>query len=69
MSYSEFPNGSIFLLQCGRIYKDAEIGIECEVSGYGGMVLQCGRIYKDAEIKSKAAFSCQTITASMWPHL
>ena len=41
---------TIFLLQCGRIYKDAEI------SGAAGarrlsVVLQCGRIYKDAEIR------------------
>ena len=36
-------------LQCGRIYKDAEIWKqECDVGiSYN---LQCGRIYKDAEI-------------------
>ena len=47
-------------LQCGRIYKDAEI----RLPGHGDAAereLQCGRIYKDAEImlseKSRAVIS------------
>ena len=37
-------------LQCGRIYKDAEIRWEASRMWVGGIQLQCGRIYKDAEI-------------------
>ena len=36
-------------LQCGRIYKDAEIRRLLSKTGYC-FQLQCGRIYKDAEI-------------------
>ena len=57
------------LLQCGRIYKDAEIGIWT----YGGQhdyhVLQCGRIYKDAEMKDASTGFRSAGIASMWPHL
>ena len=38
-------------LQCGRIYKDAEIfGASPRLSNFAHN-LQCGRIYKDAEIR------------------
>ena len=37
-------------LQCGRIYKDAEIQARKSGASGGGAWLQCGRIYKDAEI-------------------
>ena len=40
----------IFELQCGRIYKDAEISPLARGFIIAGLVLQCGRIYKDAEI-------------------
>ena len=43
-------------LQCGRIYKDAEIedrGFLIELASS----LQCGRIYKDAEIVRGAKMS------------
>ena len=39
-------------LQCGRIYKDAEIRKASPHSG-GPHSLQCGRIYKDAEIRPR----------------
>ena len=39
-----------FDLQCGRIYKDAEID-ETNDSAEARVLLQCGRIYKDAEIR------------------
>ena len=42
-------------LQCGRIYKDAEIKCLCR-HGEGETRLQCGRIYKDAEIRFPPAF-------------
>ena len=37
-------------LQCGRIYKDAEIGRTICTVSRPEILLQCGRIYKDAEI-------------------
>ena len=37
-------------LQCGRIYKDAEIWSLCRPCSARHRELQCGRIYKDAEI-------------------
>ena len=37
-------------LQCGRIYKDAEIRDGEVITGGHVIELQCGRIYKDAEI-------------------
>ena len=40
---------SDFSLQCGRIYKDAEIFSSC-IGSIFPLKLQCGRIYKDAEI-------------------
>ena len=40
-------------LQCGRIYKDAEI-FSAACFGLTEQMLQCGRIYKDAEIGWKA---------------
>ena len=43
--YCDGPN-----LQCGRIYKDAEIK-EKPSGNDSGLSLQCGRIYKDAEIR------------------
>ena len=42
--------GRFARLQCGRIYKDAEICILVFVLKRTQIVLQCGRIYKDAEI-------------------
>ena len=36
-------------LQCGRIYKDAEIR-RFDLPRAARALLQCGRIYKDAEI-------------------
>ena len=45
-------------LQCGRIYKDAEI-VSLDISPVNKDNLQCGRIYKDAEIawaKDRTAF-------------
>ena len=36
-------------LQCGRIYKDAEIA-DLNVTEAKRILLQCGRIYKDAEM-------------------
>ena len=44
----EGPDGAH--LQCGRIYKDAEIGQYAVVELAEYTDLQCGRIYKDAEI-------------------
>ena len=52
-------------LQCGRIYKDAEIWSVAAYNAGGTNLLQCGRIYKDAEIapllragaESKARFN------------
>ena len=45
----------IFELQCGRIYKDAEISPLARGFIIAGLVLQCGRIYKDAEISASAS--------------
>ena len=42
------PRG--LLLQCGRIYKDAEIYERYDLNVRFAS-LQCGRIYKDAEIR------------------
>ena len=41
------------LLQCGRIYKDAEIWILWIARICWHIHLQCGRIYKDAEMSCK----------------
>ena len=41
-------------LQCGRIYKDAEMLSDQRVLLVYHARLQCGRIYKDAEICPKA---------------
>ena len=38
------------ILQCGRIYKDAEIFLNLDEFADVHDILQCGRIYKDAEI-------------------
>ena len=38
-------------LQCGRIHKDAEIGIVTQFEVDYMTCLQCGRIHKDAEIR------------------
>ena len=43
-----------FRLQCGRIYKDAEIYRRDEGRWIVALELQCGRIYKDAEIHRRA---------------
>ena len=43
---------NFFLLQCGRIYKDAEIRNGDEDEAPNPTQLQCGRIYKDAEINN-----------------
>ena len=40
-------------LQCGRIYKDAEINLEPEIETLEQTILQCGRIYKDAEMRER----------------
>ena len=42
--------GLIYGLQCGRIYKDAEIPRLLLSLAPSRCLLQCGRIYKDAEI-------------------
>ena len=42
------------VLQCGRIYKDAEI-LRRHTRKGGKSHLQCGRIYKDAEILNPLA--------------
>ena len=47
MSLSAIRGGS--QLQCGRIYKDAEIA-KLLADAENIDMLQCGRIYKDAEI-------------------
>ena len=41
------------MLQCGRIYKDAEIGCLLDFR-LTKVKLQCGRIYKDAEMRRAA---------------
>ena len=55
-------------LQCGRIYKDAEIYNALKKAASFG-ALQCGRIYKDAEILDNLALQKEYSRASMWPHL
>ena len=52
----------IDLLQCGRIYKDAEIMTESDAD-VRDLTLQCGRIYKDAEITILATVT--NISASL----
>ena len=42
-------------LQCGRIYKDAEICSRAKKRNTSSATLQCGRIYKDAEIDANDA--------------
>ena len=42
--------GDSMFLQCGRIYKDAEIATYGQSRTRDHSRLQCGRIYKDAEI-------------------
>ena len=43
-----------FILQCGRIYKDAEIiAISRHIVKAVHDSLQCGRIYKDAEMPKR----------------
>ena len=39
-----------YVLQCGRIYKDAEIDVRGTGTHSDRANLQCGRIYKDAEM-------------------
>ena len=56
------------MLQCGRIYKDAEIWT-CAKPHQARALLQCGRIYKDAEIREWVNAYEGDIEASMWPHL
>ena len=46
-----------YLLQCGRIYKDAEIGASVGDEKWKATRLQCGRIYKDAEIGTLPSFA------------
>ena len=55
-------------LQCGRIYKDAEIFGGAQDPGRENR-LQCGRIYKDAEIARQRSIRVPIRFASMWPHL
>ena len=57
------------LLQCGRIYKDAEIGYLVRHGVPGIAYLQCGRIYKDAEIRLFGGEEKKNFLPSMWPHL
>ena len=57
-------------LQCGRIYKDAEIHAKARLIALCGGQLQCGRIYKDAEIPWRAVgcarlLSCFNVAASI----
>ena len=56
-------------LQCGRIYKDAEIKRRMAPLEGRLIKLQCGRIYKDAEIGNKRLATVAGYIASMWPHL
>ena len=44
-----FEARTVYSLQCGRIYKDAEITLSIHALARH-VLLQCGRIYKDAEI-------------------
>ena len=60
---------SASMLQCGRIYKDAEIPDDGARFFREHGELQCGRIYKDAEISECDLASCGAWVASMWPHL
>ena len=46
-------------LQCGRIYKDAEILEGVIEAVWVAIPLQCGRIYKDAEIKGPQGYSAR----------
>ena len=55
-------------LQCGRIYKDAEICV-FHSNPFVVQYLQCGRIYKDAEIKYLLMDELDRWQPSMWPHL
>ena len=49
-AYSVHEIGVYTELQCGRIYKDAEIRSWTSSGTFPTMWLQCGRIYKDAEM-------------------
>ena len=48
----ELRGSKRYRLQCGRIYKDAEMRYVHVRETNHGDFLQCGRIYKDAEINS-----------------
>ena len=56
-------------LQCGRIYKDAEMGKQDARAHDVFFRLQCGRIYKDAEIPDEILEGETVSCPSMWPHL
>ena len=56
-------------LQCGRIYKDAEIRLARWRDQATHAGLQCGRIYKDAEITGHRIRPVRPRPPSMWPHL
>ena len=48
-------------LQCGRIYKDAEMSLGNLHPCASFILLQCGRIYKDAEIiTEKTGRACES---------
>ena len=49
-------------LQCGRIYKDAEIVYARDMLLSATSRLQCGRIYKDAEMGLEMMRKSKTIT-------
>ena len=59
-----------FDLQCGRIYKDAEMKLANAAASKAVVFLQCGRIYKDAEICiPQGPHQGCCYFPSMWPHL
>ena len=49
-------------LQCGRIYKDAEIPRFASKPSQNARLLQCGRIYKDAEIEYRKRLADMRLT-------
>ena len=50
-------------LQCGRIYKDAEIYEDVPVTLAPAELLQCGRIYKDAEMLSTPLYNPRPVNS------
>ena len=63
MGYRPGIDNDKMLLQCGRIYKDAEISPDKRATREA-KDLQCGRIYKDAEMAFLHACARKTGTQS-----